>query len=85
MGLSADLSGVMSQFRDKRVVRNMSKLAQNMIEHKSICLWTISEDKAEFERRKRVIDGSLVSVLGDEKSQERYGSIVCQPWGIKHV
>ncbi|MBE7552457.1 MAG: hypothetical protein HS126_35165 [Anaerolineales bacterium] len=57
----------MSHFNDKRVIENVTTLVQNIIEHKSIRLWSISEDKAEFERSKRLLDGSLKSVLDDQK------------------
>lgn len=67
MKLSNYLSRVLSNFKDSRVVENVTDLVQNIIEHKSIRLWSISEDKAEFERSKRLLDGSLKSVLDDEK------------------
>jgi len=67
MKLSDYLSGVLSNFKDSRVVENVTSLVQNIIEHKSIRLWSISEDKAEFERSKRLLDGSLKSVLDDQK------------------
>lgn len=67
MKLSNYLSGVLSNFKDSRVVENVTTLVQNIVEHKSIRLWSISEDKAEFERSKRLLDGSLKSVLDDEK------------------
>lgn len=66
--LSNYLSGVLSKFKDKRVVENVTGLVQNIIEHKSIKLWAISEDKAEYERSKRLLDGSLKSVLDEEKT-----------------
>ncbi|HXV97337.1 MAG TPA: hypothetical protein VEC93_02870, partial [Anaerolineae bacterium] len=59
--------GVLANFKDSRVVENVTALVQNIIEHKSIRLWSISEDKAEFERSKRLLDGSLKSVLDNEK------------------
>ncbi|MCK6627977.1 MAG: hypothetical protein L6R45_22715 [Anaerolineae bacterium] len=67
MKLSAYLSGVLSNFKDSRVIENVTELVQNIIEHKSIRLWSISEDKAEFERSKRLLDGALKSVLDDKK------------------
>lgn len=67
MRLSNYLSGVLSNFKDSRVLENVTALVQNIIEHKSIRLWSISEDKAEFERSKRLLDGSLKSVLDDQK------------------
>jgi hypothetical protein len=68
MELSNYLSGVLSKFKDRRVVENVTDLVQNIIEHKSIKLWTISEDKAEYERSKRLLDGSLKTVLDEEKT-----------------
>ena len=49
MKLSNYLSGVLSNFKDKGVVKNVKELIENIIEHKSIQLWTISEKKGEFE------------------------------------
>ncbi len=68
MKLSNYLSGVLSKFKDKRIVENVTELVQNIIEHKTIKLWTISEDKAEYERSKRLVDGSLKSVLDEEQT-----------------
>ncbi len=70
MELTNYLSGVLSNFKDSRVVKNVTELAKNIIEHKTIRLWTISEDKREFERSKRLLDGSLKSVLDEEKTSE---------------
>jgi hypothetical protein len=67
MELSNYLSGVLSKFKDRRVVENVTELVQKIIEHKTIKLWTISEDKAGYERSKRLLDGSLKSVLDEEK------------------
>jgi hypothetical protein len=66
--LSNYLSGVLSKFKDRRIAGNVTELVQNIIEHKTIKLWTISEDKAEYERSKRLLDGSLKSVLDEEKT-----------------
>jgi hypothetical protein len=70
MKLSSYLSGVLSKFKDSRVLKNVTKLIQNIIEHKSIQLWSISKDKAEFERSKRLLDGSLKSILNENKTSE---------------
>jgi hypothetical protein len=67
MKLSDYLNGVLANFKDSRVVENITDLVQNIIEHKSIRLWSISDDKAEFERSKRLLDGSLKSVLDEPK------------------
>jgi hypothetical protein len=61
------LRGVLSHFKDFRIRENVKKLVQNIIEHKSIRLWSISENRAEFERSKRLLDGSLKSVLDEKK------------------
>lgn len=70
MELSNYISGVTSKFKDSRVVTNVRELVQKIIQHKSIRLWTIAEDKAEYERSKRLLDGSLKSVLDEEKIAE---------------
>lgn len=70
MELSNYLSGVKSKFKDSRVVKNVTELVQNIIEHKTIQLWSISADKAAYERSKRLLDGSLKSVLDEEKTAE---------------
>jgi len=70
MKLSNYLGGILSKFKDSRVVKNVTELTRNIIEHKTIKLWTISEDKAEYERSKRLLDGSLRSVLDEEKTSE---------------
>lgn len=67
MELSNYLNGLLTKFKDKRIVENVTGLVQNIIEHKTIKLWTISADKAEYERSKRLLDGSLKSVLDEEK------------------
>ncbi len=70
MKLTNYLSGVLANFKDVRVIRNVTKLVQNITEHKTIRLWTISEDKAEFERNRRLLDGSLKSTLDEEKASQ---------------
>lgn len=67
MELSTYLSGVLSNFKDSRVIENVKVLVRNIIEHKSTRLWSISQDRAEFERSKRLLDGTLKSVLDDHK------------------
>jgi len=70
MKLANYLSGVLSNFKDSRVVENVTELVQNIIEHKTVRLWTISENKAKFERSRRLLDGSLKSVLDEEKTSK---------------
>ncbi len=67
MYLSNYLSNLLSNFNDSRTKRNIKNLCSKIIEHKSIQLWSISDDKAEFERSKRLIDGSLKTVIDDKK------------------
>lgn len=67
MKLSNYLQEVLSNFSDSRVIVNIQELVNDIIEHKSIRLWSNSEDKAGFERSKRLLDGSLKSVLDNEK------------------
>jgi len=38
-----------------------------MIEKKTTRLWKIADDKAEFDRYRSLLNGSLKSVLDDEK------------------
>lgn len=61
------LDNLLDNFTDIRIVRNAKNLARRIIERKTIKLWTISEDKAEYERYVNLLDGSLKSVLDDEK------------------
>jgi len=68
MKLSNYMSGILSKFKDSRVTKNTKELIENVIEHKSIRVWTISKDKAEYDRSKRLLDGSLKSVLDEEKT-----------------
>jgi len=67
MQLSHYLNGLLSNFNDSRTVRNIENLVSKIIEHSCIRIWTISDDKAEFERSRRLLDGSLKSVLDNAK------------------
>jgi hypothetical protein len=70
MRLSQYLQGLLAHFTDARIVRNITMLLQKIVEHTSIRLWTISDDKAEFVRSKRLVDGSLKAVLDEETVAE---------------
>ena len=70
MVLTTYLSGLVSKFKDSRVVNNVTDLVKNIIEHKSIQLWSISDDKAEYDRSRRLLDGSLKSVLDAETTSD---------------
>lgn len=65
MTLSTYLQGLLAHFTDARIVRNITGLAQKIVEHMSIRLWSISDDTAEFARHKRLVDGSLNAVLDE--------------------
>ena len=58
MKLSNYMSGILSKFKDSRVTKNTKELIENVIEHKSIRVWTISKDKAEYDRSKRLLDSN---------------------------
>lgn len=73
MTLSTYISPLLSNFYDKRIIRNTEQMIQKIIENKSIRIWSNSEDKAEFDRQKSLLDGSLKSVLDDKKISDALG------------
>jgi len=86
MELTNYLSTVLANFTDSRTVKNVTELVQNIIEHNSVRLWSISSDKAEFERSKRLLDGSLQTVLDAEKSSQALRERSVAALGaLKHV
>jgi Zn-dependent M16 (insulinase) family peptidase len=54
-------------FQDRRIIKNIEEMSQQMIEKKTIRLFTIAKDKNEYNRYKSLLDGSLKSVLNNEK------------------
>lgn len=52
---------------------NTSDLLHKVVEHESIRLWELSDDKAEFQRLHRVVDGTLVN--GVDTTQIRTAQI----------
>ena len=60
------VSEVLSGFRQKQIVANTKALINQIISHKSIQLWRISEDKREFDRFSNVLNGKLKNVLDVE-------------------
>ena len=70
MTLSNYLQGLLAHFSDARIVRNLTDLVQNIVEHTSIRLWSISHDRAEFERSKRLVDGTLKAVVDEQTVAE---------------
>ena len=67
MTLTKYISKVTKEFKDIRVVRKTENLLKKIVEKKTTKLWSISDNKNEFDRSKRLIDGSLKSVLNEEK------------------
>lgn len=67
MTLAEYTSKLTTHFNDKRVVEKTHSLLKKIIEHKTIRLWTLSDDKQEFDRYKKLIDNSLKSILDDKK------------------
>jgi hypothetical protein len=62
MTRSGYLQGLLTHFTDARIVRNITTLVHQMVEHTTIRLWSIATDKAEFVRHTRLVDGSLQAV-----------------------
>jgi len=71
MTLSSYLQGLLEHFTDARIVRNITTLVQQMVEHSTIRIWTLSTEKAEFARHKRLVDGSLQAVLDEHLVADR--------------
>ena len=67
MTLTKYISKVTKEFKDIRVVRKTENLLKKIVEKKTTKLWSVSDNKNEFDRSKRLIDGSLKSVLNEEK------------------
>ena len=65
MTLSSYLQGLLTHFTDARIVRNITTLMQQMVEHTTIRLWSLATEKAEFVRHRRLVDGSLRAVLDE--------------------
>jgi hypothetical protein len=70
MALIQYMSALLSNFKDKRIIRNIEQMVQKIVENKSIRIWSNAKDKAEFDRHKSLLNGSLKSVLDDEKISE---------------
>jgi hypothetical protein len=63
MNLTFYLSGLLSFFKDKRIIENIEQMIQKIIEKKTIRLFKVTDDKKEYNRYKSLLDGSLKSVL----------------------
>ena len=58
---------VIKEFKDTRVIRKTENLLKKIVEKKTTKLWSVSDNKNEFDRSKRLMDGSLKSVLNEDK------------------
>ncbi len=47
---------LLSNFYDKRIIQNTEQIIQNIVENKSIRIWSNSKDKAEFDRHKSLLE-----------------------------
>lgn len=70
MTLVEYMNFLLLNFNDKRIIRNIEQVIKKIVENRSIRIWSNAEDKAEFDRHKSLLDGSLKSVLDDEKISE---------------
>ena len=53
MSISIYLEKLVSSFNDSRTVRNIGQLMKEMIEKRTLKLWTLAKDRAEYERHHR--------------------------------
>jgi len=67
MKLIGYISGLLSFFKDRRVIENIEQMIQKIIEKKTVRLFKVADDKKEYNRYKSLLDGSLKSVLNNEK------------------
>jgi hypothetical protein len=63
MKLIGYISGLLSFFKDRRIIENIEQMIQKIIENKTIQLFKIADDKKEYNRYKSLLEGSLKSVL----------------------
>jgi len=67
MNLISYVNGLLWCFKDKRIIKNLEQLIHKIMENKTIRLFTIADDKKEYNRYKSLLDGSLKSVLDNNK------------------
>jgi len=67
MNLIGYISGLLSFFKDRRVINNIEQMIQKIIEKKTVRLFKVSDEKREYNRYKSLLDGSLKSVLNNDK------------------
>lgn len=57
----------MENFNDRRVEKKVKEVVSKMVSKQTTQLWTISDDKREFERIRNLFNGELKSVLDEPK------------------
>ena len=67
MKLTNYLNELIAHLKDSRPINNTKVLAQKIIEQQTMRLWTLADDKAEYERMRNLLNGKLKSVLDDTK------------------
>lgn len=61
---------MIEKFNDSRIVKGVTEVVTKMIAKQTIRLWTLSEDKKEFERQRNLFNGELKSVIDAQKVSE---------------
>ena len=51
-------------------MKGVTEVVMKMVNNQTIRLWTIAEDKKEFERQRNLFNGQLKSVIDDKKVSE---------------
>ena len=64
------INRVNNKFKDKRIKNKVQSIFRKIIEFKTIRVWTLSDDKKEFDRNRNLINGNLKTVLDDKKISE---------------
>jgi hypothetical protein len=60
----------LEKFNDKRIIDKVKQTVSQIVSQQTIRLWTIANTKKEFERMRTLFDGTLQSVLDDQKISE---------------
>ncbi len=55
MNLISYVNGLLWCFKDKRIIKNIEQLIQKIMENKTIRLFTIADDKKEYNRYKSLL------------------------------
>ena len=87
MTLQQYLEPLLKNFRDSRTKKNIGSVFSKIIETKSVKLWSNANDRAEYERLRRVIGKDLKNVLDDKKISEALvnnSSGFISIWGYLH-